>query len=233
MATGPTPTSCRSAPWQRPRPRFPGVNALSFSAALITFVSVVGPPKVLLSFGHLAHTHPTAQLRSIALISCGTAILIGLATSFTAPWLLDLFHISTPALLLAGGIIFLLYAISLVLGIRTATDTPHEDAPGITSALRELLVPFVVSPLAMTALLIEASARSTWTWRSTVAGAYVTVIVLDLICVLLLERVLRATHHATVELLSRLLGLLLAAVSIDLVLDALGALGVVALTHDR
>ncbi|AXE82217.1 MarC family protein [Streptomyces atratus] len=78
----------------------------------------------------------------------------------------------------------------------------------------------------MTALLIEATARSTWTWRSTVADAYLAVIVLDLVCILLLERVLRATHHATVELLGRLLGLLLAAVSIDLVLDGLDVLGV-------
>ncbi|MFD9717102.1 MarC family protein [Streptomyces sp. NPDC059076] len=202
------------------------MNALSFSAALITFVSVVGPPKVLLSFAHLAQTHPTRELRTIAFLSCGAAILIGLATSFTAPWVLDLFHISTPALLLAGGIIFFLYAVGLVLGLPTGAGTPHEDGADTTGALRELLVPFVVSPLAMTALLIEAAARSGWTWRSTVAGAYVAVIVLDLVCILLLERVLRATHHATVELLGRLLGLLLAAVSIDLVLDALEALGV-------
>ncbi|MFD9604447.1 MarC family protein [Streptomyces sp. NPDC059970] len=202
------------------------MNALSFSAALITFISVVGPPKVLLSFAHLAQLHPTRQLRTIALISCGAAILIGLVTSFTAPWLLDLFHISTSALLLAGGIIFFLYAVGLVLGIQAGTDGLHGETPSVTSAVRELLVPFVVSPLAMTALLIEATARSTWTWRSTVAGAYLAVIVLDLVCILLLERVLRATHHATVELLGRLLGLLLAAVSIDLVLDGLEELGV-------
>ncbi|MCX4391745.1 MarC family protein [Streptomyces sp. NBC_01767] len=202
------------------------MNALTFSAALITFVSVVGPPKVLISFAHLAELHPTRQLRTIAFISCGVAVFIGLVASLTAPLLLDLFHISTPALLLAGGIIFFLYAVGLVLGIPTGMDAPDQDAPDVTSGLRELLVPFVVSPLAMTALLIEATARSSWTWRSTVAGAYVAVILLDLVCILLLERVLRATHHATIELLGRLLGLLLAAVSIDLVLDGLAELGV-------
>ncbi|MEE1839637.1 MarC family protein [Streptomyces sp. NPDC007076] len=202
------------------------MNALTFSAALITFVSVVGPPKVLLSFAHLAKLHPPRQLRTIALLSCGAAIFIGLVVSLTAPVLLDLFHISTPALLLAGGIIFFLYAVGLVLGIPTGVDALSEETPDVTSGLRELLVPFVVSPLAMTALLIEATARDSWSWRSTVAGAYVAVILLDLVCILLLERVLRATHHATFELLGRLLGLLLAAVSIDLVLDGLAVLGV-------
>ncbi|MCX4851088.1 MarC family protein [Streptomyces sp. NBC_00893] len=179
----------------------------------------------MLSFAHLAELHPTRQLRTIAFISCGAAVFIGLVASLTAPLLLDLFHISTPALLLAGGIIFFLYAVGLVLGIPTGMDAPDQDAPDVTSGLRERLVPFVVSPLAMTALLIEATARSPWTWRSTVAGAYVAVILLDLVCILLLERVLRATHHATFELLGRLLGLLLAAVSIDLVLDGLAELG--------
>lgn len=87
-------------------------------------------------------------------------------------------------------------------------------------------MPYVVSPLAMTAVLIEGAARDSWTWRSTVVGAYVTVIVVDLLCVVVPARILSRTHHATIELLGRLLGLLLAAVGVDLVLDGLTSLGV-------
>ncbi|MFE8939585.1 MarC family protein [Streptomyces sp. NPDC007872] len=202
------------------------MNAFTFSAAFITFFSVVGPPKVLLSFAGLAQVHPARQLRTIALISSAAAVLVGLLAGITAPWLLDLFHISTPALQLAGGLIFFLYAVGLVLGLHLGSDSAHQDAPDLLSGVRELLMPYVVSPLAMTAVLIEAAARDTFSWRSTVVGAYVTVIALDLICVLLLTRVLLHTHHATIELLGRLLGLLLAAVGVDLVLDGLSDLGV-------
>ncbi|MGW9435285.1 MarC family protein [Streptomyces sp. NPDC055607] len=202
------------------------MNAFTFSAAFITFFSVVGPPKVLLSFAGLAQVHPASQLRTIALISSAAAVLVGLLAGITAPWLLDLFHISTPALQLAGGLIFFLYAVGLVLGLHLGSDSAHQDAPDLLSGVRELLMPYVVSPLALTAVLIEAAARDTFSWRSTVVGAYVTVIALDLICVLLLTRVLLHTHHATIELLGRLLGLLLAAVGVDLVLDGLSDLGV-------
>ncbi|MFE0641105.1 MarC family protein [Streptomyces sp. NPDC058877] len=202
------------------------MDVFTFSAAFITFFSVVGPPKVLLAFGGLAQVHPVSQLRTIALISSGSAVLVGLLTGITAPWLLDVFHISTPALQLAGGVIFFLYAVGLVLGYHLGSDGTHQDAPDLVSGLRELLMPYVVSPLAMTAVLIEAAARDSFSWRSTVVGAYVAVIALDLICVLLLARLLRRTHHATIELLGRLLGLLLAAVGVDLVLDGLGDLGV-------
>ncbi|MER5965157.1 MarC family protein [Streptomyces sp. NPDC002057] len=202
------------------------MNAFSFSAAFITFFSVVGPPKVLLAFAGLAQVHPARQLRTIALISSGAAVLVGLLTGITAPWLLDVFHISTPALQLAGGVIFFIYAVGLVLGLHLGSPTTHQDAPDLVSGVRELLMPYVVSPLAMTAVLIEAAARDSFSWRSTVVGAYVAVIALDLICVLLLARVLRRTHHATIELLGRLLGLLLAAVGVDLILDGLADLGV-------
>ncbi|MFI8323670.1 MarC family protein [Streptomyces sp. NPDC085529] len=202
------------------------METFSFAGAFITFFSVVGPPKVLLAFGGLAQVHPVRQLRTVALASSGAAVLVGLVTGSTAPWLLDLFHISTPALQLAGGVIFFIYAVGLVLGVHLGSDGPHDDAPDLRRGVRELLMPYVVSPLAMTALLIEAADRSSFSWRSTVVGAYVAVIALDLICVLLLAPILRRTHHATIELLGRLLGLLLAAVGVDLLLDGLFDLGV-------
>ncbi len=202
------------------------VNPFTYSAAFITFFSVVGPPKVLLAFAGLAQVHPIRQLRTIALIASGAAVLVGLVAGATAPWLLDLFHISTPALQLAGGVIFFIYAVGLVLGMHLGSDGSHDDAPDTLSGVRDLLMPYVVSPLAMTAVLVESAARDSVGWRSTVVGAYVTVVVLDLVCVLLLAPLLRRTHHATIELFGRLLGLLLAAVGVDLFLDGLAELGV-------
>ncbi|MFD3665103.1 MarC family protein [Streptomyces sp. NPDC058659] len=202
------------------------MHALSFATAFIAFFSVVGPPKVLLSFAGLAQIHPARQLRSVALVSSGLAVLVGLGTGITAPWLLNLFHISTPELMLAGGIIFFLYAIGLVLGLHIGPVTPRQDAPDLVSGVRELLTPYVVSPLAMTAILIGGASGDSFGWRSTVVLAYAAVIGLDLACVLLLAGVLRRAQGTTIELLGRLLGLLLAAVGVDLVLNGLAELGV-------
>ncbi|NUS12694.1 MAG: MarC family protein [Streptomyces sp.] len=203
--------------------------SLTYSAAFITFFSVVGPPKVLLAFAGLAQHHPRRDLRTIALVSSAGAVVVGVAAGFTSPYLLELFHISTPALALAGGIIFFLYAVGLVLGLHTGADGPGEDGPDLTSGVRELLMPYVVSPLAMTAVLIEAAERNDWGWRGTVVAAFISVIAVDLACVLLLGPLLQRTHHSVTELLARLIGLLLAAVGVDLVLDGLSALGVTAL----
>ncbi|MBY8878622.1 MarC family protein [Actinacidiphila acidipaludis] len=204
---------------------------LTYSAAFITFFSVIGPPKVLLAFASLAQHHSRDQLRTIALISSAGAVLVGVVAGFASPWLLELFHISTAALALAGGIIFFLYAVGLVLGLHIGGMEGDTDTPDLTSGVRELLMPYVVSPLALTAVLIEAAERDAWSWRSTVVGAYVSVIAVDLLCVLILGGLLQRTHHTAIELLARLIGLLLAAVGVDLFLDGLFELGVTALAH--
>ncbi|MFG1810851.1 MarC family protein [Streptomyces sp. NPDC049040] len=203
---------------------------LTYSAAFITFFSVIGPPKVLLAFAGLAQHHPRRDLRTIALVSSAGAVIIGVAAGFSSPWLLELFHISTPALALAGGTIFFLYAVGLVLGLHIGTDDAGEDGPDLTSGLRELLMPYVVSPLAMTAVLIEAAERNDWGWRGTVVVAFISVIAVDLACILLLGPLLQRAHTAIVELVARLVGLLLAAVGVDLVLDGLFDLGVTTLS---
>ncbi|MCD0485813.1 MarC family protein [Streptacidiphilus sp. ASG 303] len=201
------------------------MNQLSLGGAFITFLAVVGPPKVLLSFASLAQTRTTRQLRTLALVSSAGAALVGLLADVTAPALFGIFHISTEALEIAGGAIFFVYAVGLVLGLHFGVQE-EEGGPGLSDGIRELLLPYIVSPLAMTALLLESTARNDWTWRAVVGGAYVAVVAIDLLCVLLLNRVLQATHHTTVELLARLLGLLLAAVGVDLVLDGLEGLAV-------
>lgn len=208
----------------------PVMITLTYSAAFITFFSVIGPPKVLLAFAGLAQHHPRGDVRTIALMSSAGAVVVGVAAGLTSPWLLKLFHISTPALALAGGIIFFLYAIGLVLGLHIGTEDPGQDGPDLTSGLRELLMPYVVSPLSLTAVLIEAAERDDWGWRGTVVAAFVSVIAVDLACVLLLGGLLQRTHTAVVELGARLIGLLLAAVGVDLVLDGLFDLGVTTLS---
>ena len=125
--------------------------------------------------------------------------------------------------------IFFIYAVALVLGIHLGGGRPEDEGSEashpVAEGIRELMLPFVVSPLAMTAVLVESLGKDSWTWWTTVAGAYAAVIVIDCLCVLLLSRLMKQAHTTTLEVLSRLLGLLLAAVGVELFLQGLGALG--------
>jgi len=65
-----------------------------------------------------------------------------------------------------------------------------------------------------------------WGARWTVAGAFALVAVADALCAVVFAPLLRRTHESILEVLSRLLGILLAAVGVQLFLEGLGLLGV-------
>ena len=90
-----------------------------------------------------------------------------------------------------------------------------------------MLLPFVVSPLAVAADLEVSLSASDWGARWVVAGAFALVALVDALCAVIFAPVLRRTDESILEVLSRLLGILLAAVGVQLVLHGLQTLGVV------
>ncbi|MGK4583555.1 MarC family protein [Kitasatospora sp. HPMI-4] len=204
------------------------MSVFNLSSAFITFFAVVGPPKVLLAFARLARERNAAELRRLALMSTVLAALTGVTMAYLADFLTTFFHISDQSLQLAGGVIFFIYALALVLGIHLGGSEAEEGhwANPLAEGLRELLLPYIASPLAITAVLVESLEKDTWSWHSTIAGAYLAVVLINCVCVLALSRLLRRSHQTSLEVLSRLLGLLLAAVGVELFLAGLKSLGV-------
>ncbi|MCG6493356.1 MarC family protein [Kitasatospora sp. A2-31] len=201
----------------------------NLSSAFIAFFAVVGPPKVLLSFARLAGTRSTRELRRLAAWSTVISAVIGLVLAYTADAVTSLFHISDQSLQLAGGVIFFIYAVALVLGVHLGAGGDEEDEHlrnPMVDGLRELLLPYIASPLAVTAVLVASLFKDDWGWRTTVVGAYVAVVVINYFCVAALAPLMQRAHRTSLEVLSRLLGLLLAAVGVELFLNGLAGLGV-------
>ncbi|MFI6843601.1 MarC family protein [Kitasatospora sp. NBC_00085] len=197
------------------------------SSTFIAFFAVVGPPKVLLSFARLAGSRTTGELRRLAAWSTVISAVIGLVLAYTADAVTSLFHISDQSLQLAGGAIFFIYAVALVLGIHLGAGSDEDEhlANPMVDGIRELLLPYIASPLAVTAVLVGSLVKDDWGWRTTVAGAYIAVVVINYLCVAALAPLMQRTHRTSLEVLSRLLGLLLAAVGVELFLNGLAGLG--------
>ncbi|MFJ4186294.1 MarC family protein [Kitasatospora sp. NPDC089509] len=200
----------------------------NLGSAFITFFAVVGPPKTMLSFARLAGTRSNRELRRLAAFSTVISAVIGLVLGFGADELTTLFHISDQSLQLAGGAIFFVYAVALVFGVHLGGDGDEDEhlTNPLADGIRELLLPYIASPLAITAVLVASLNRNDWGWKAAVAGAYVGVAVLNYVCVALLAPLMRRTHSTSLEVLSRLLGLLLAAVGVELFLEGLAGIGV-------
>jgi multiple antibiotic resistance protein len=219
------------------------MSSLNLADTFITFLALLGPQKVLLSFARIARTLDVRSLRLVAMATAFAAAVVGTLCALTAPWLATFFHITTPALQLASGIVFFIYAVGLVLGIHfDPAEAPAKAIPDdegdegdegdadpshpLRSGFRAMLLPFVVSPLAVAADLEESLSAEHWGARWVVAGAFALVALIDALCAVVFAPLLRRTHESILEVLSRLLGVLLAAVGVQLFLEGLSSLGV-------
>ena len=213
------------------------VISFNFADMVVTFLAVLGPQKVLLAFARIAAVLDARSLRLVVVITAIAAACVETVCALTGPWLATFFHISTPALELAAGVVFFIYAVGLVLGVHFDPAEPtHVSGSGdeadaderhpLTTGFRAMLLPFVVSPLAVAAALQDSLAASGWTARWAVAGAFALVALVDAICAAAFAPLLRRAHENILEVLSRLLGILLAAVGVQVFLDGLTTLGV-------
>jgi multiple antibiotic resistance protein len=227
-------------------------SSLNLADTVVLFLALLGPQKVLLSFARIARTLDTRALRLVAVVTATAATTVGAVCALTAPWLATFFHISTASLELAAGLVFFIYAIGLVLGIHfdpaerihvpsragdqppaVTADKDEADEAGtpdpqhpFISGFRALLLPFVVSPLAVAAALQMSLAARDWGDRWIVVVAFAVVAFIDAACAIVFASLLGRAHEIVLEVLSRLLGVLLAAVGVQLFLLGLEALGV-------
>jgi multiple antibiotic resistance protein len=207
------------------------VDPLNLADAFVTFFAVLGPQKVLLSVAQMARTRDLRAMRLVQAYASIVAACVGVTCTLAAPGIASFFHITTASVALASGVVFFVYAIGMVFGVHfgegAAQDEDTADARHpVASGFRELLLPFIVSPLGVAAALEASLTVSTWGARVTVAAAYTAVVAVNLVAALIFGPLIRRAHPTSLEVLSRLLGILLTAVGVDLFLQGLSALGV-------
>lgn len=195
---------------------------MTFIEAFSVLVAVVGPPKILLAF--LVETQGLDARRrwQIALRTTAIAIGTGLFVIVAGRLLLHVFHISGGALMLASGVILFIHALDLVLGKRHQTSTPEADPTGGT---HELAATYYANPVAVAYLFLMADA-STLPSSFVLAGAFLGVIALDLAAIAVLGIAMRYVRMTYAWVLMRILGVLLAALGVDLIIEGLEALNV-------
>jgi multiple antibiotic resistance protein len=147
----------------------------------------------------------------------------GLIVGFAAfgELILRYLHVSLGSLSIAGGLLLMLVALEMLRG----SDFPGGDPETPEDiALVPLATPLVAGPGAI------ATAIVLWRAHPSVEGhiAVLAAIVLAVTCVgialLLAERVTRATSPAVLSFLTRVFGLLLSAIAVQLVVDGVRSL---------
>ena len=197
-------------------------------SALLTLFVVVDPVGLVPTFLAVTEDLPRAARRSVAVRASLIAGAILIGTALIGDWLLHTLSISLPAFRIAGGLLLFSIASEMVFGVRLrregreAEEAVEEHVRNI--AAFPLAIPLLAGPGAIAAtVLLAGRAGGNPVLIAILIGVVVLVAAACFVAFLFAERIGRAIGLTGNIVLSRLLGVLLAALAVQYVVDGVRA----------
>jgi multiple antibiotic resistance protein len=197
-------------------------------SALVTLVVVVDPIGLIPAFIAITHGLRRPARRNVALRASLIAAAILAGAALIGEWLLRELSITLPAFRIAGGLLLFSIASEMLFGVRTqrqsrsAEEALDEHVRNI--AAFPLAIPLMAGPGAITATILLAGRSGGDPMRlAMLIGVIATVFVLCFIVFVLATPISRLVGTTGNVVLSRLLGVLLAALAVQFVIDGVRA----------
>lgn len=197
------------------------------TTAFLTLFVIVDPVGLTSLFLGVTNGYTKEHRRSTALRAVLIAAAILVAFLFAGGPLLEYIGVSIDALRIAGGLLLFKLAFDMVLGRRTRTTDDEEQEAHLRDdvAVFPLAIPLIAGPGAFATILVlatEANQRPEYTAILIAALVVVlTLVYLGFRLAIPIQRVLGNTGTAVV---TRVLGIILAALAVQLVIDSVLAL---------
>jgi multiple antibiotic resistance protein len=197
-------------------------------SAVVTLVVVVDPVGLAPAFLAVTAGLPKLARRQVALRASIIAGAILTGSALAGDWLLRQLGITLPAFRIAGGLLLFWVAAEMVFGVRIERQS-RDAEQAVEEHVRNvaafpLAIPLMAGPGALTAtVLLAGQAAFRPLYLAILIAVIAAVAALCFIVFLFAGRIERALGITGSVLLSRLLGVLLAALAVQYVIDGLRA----------
>jgi multiple antibiotic resistance protein len=195
--------------------------------AFATLFVVIDPPGLIPMFIALTPGMTAARRREIGLRACIIAIVILTLFGLLGEAVLGFIGISMSAFRIAGGILLFLTALDMLFERRTqrreGQATVHDHDPSVFP----LAIPLIAGPGAIATMILLVGEAGSWQGTLAVHAVMIVVIIMAFLMFLIsgpLEHVLGRTGTVVI---TRLLGMLLAALSVQFVIDGIIGAGLI------
>ena len=199
--------------------------------ALTTFFATVGPIDVAAIFAGLTPGASAAERRAMAVKATLIAFLVLMVFALFGTEALRHLGITLPALRTAGGILLLLIAIDMVFarhsgGTSTTPDESREARAKGDISVFPLATPLIAGPGTMGAvILLMAEAEGDLLAELVVMGALTAILLLTFLLLLAAAMVQKYLGVTALNVITRVVGILLAALAVQFIFDGIGASG--------
>ena len=194
---------------------------------LIALVAIVNPVGVIPFFIHFTHGFTRKQRQKTARVAAIGAFVVIAVSALAGLKIIEAFGISLASFQVGGGLLLLMSAIQM-LNAQPAEARPddlHEGGDkadaGASIAIVPLTIPLLTGPAAISTMIIYADKTRHW-WQLGVLVGYGVVIGLVVwIAFSLSGRIATALGQTGINVMTRLMGLLLAALAVEVMSDGL------------
>jgi multiple antibiotic resistance protein len=197
-----------------------------FGSALVTFLVIIDPPGCAPIFASLTRGATAVDRRSMALRSCLIAWAILMFFALLGKPMLAALGISLASFRIAGGILLFYIAVEMVFERRTQRresrahsikGTPQADDISVFP----MAMPMIAGPGSIASAMLWVSRAETPVHVSIVLAAITVVMALTLITLLAAGPLMRLIGPKIEAVITRILGVILAALAAQFVIDGL------------
>jgi len=195
------------------------VDVKLLGEVFVTLLVITDPPGMMPIF--LALTGPLPARDRNRAASQAVALAFGVIVVFAVAGqtLLDYLHVDLPALQAAGGLLLVLVALELLTG---KGDEPSGQST-TNVALVPLGTPLLAGPGAIVATMLFVQRAEGASDYAAIAAGIVAVMIAVWIVLRFSGVIVRVLRPGGIEVLTRIAGLLLAAIAVQLIADAVAA----------
>jgi multiple antibiotic resistance protein len=196
--------------------------------ALTSILFVVDPPGALPTYMAMSVNDDSARRKRTAWRASVAATLTLVVFASLGHVVFRWLHLTMPAFQIAGGLILFLVALDMIRARRATQEEPGEVREGIAKddvAITPLAIPMLAGPAAMSAVTVLMSRSRS---PAEVLIVYLAILVTGVVSyttLRLAEPIYRGLGKTGVHVFSRVLGLILAGIAVQFVLDGLRAGG--------
>lgn len=199
---------------------------------LITLLAIVNPPAIVPFFIHYTQGFSRLQRRRTIGVASFTAFLVIAASALFGIRILEFFSISLASFQVGGGMLLLTSSLNM-LSAKPAEAKPntHEmeqgaekAAMGASIAVVPLTIPLLTGPATMSTVVIYAERAHSVLQLAMLVGYGVVIGLVTAVCFALANPIARVLGQTGINVLTRLMGLILAALAVEVMADGLGKL---------
>jgi multiple antibiotic resistance protein len=196
---------------------------------LVTLLAIVNPLAIVPFFIHYTQGFSSAQRRRTIVTASFSAFVVIATSALLGLQILEFFSISLASFQVGGGMLLLISSMNM-LNAQPAEAKPNthelEDgaakaAMGASIAVVPLTIPLLTGPATMSTVVIYAEKAQNFLQLSLLVGYGVVIGLATAVCFSLAHPIARVLGKTGINVMTRLMGLILAALAIEVMTGGL------------